>query len=127
MIIALVAFIVSHFTVDFPVDDYMVHIIYILCVFPLAARGETYVRLSALFFILFQYRVSIDYLSNPITETFLFSYYEYIAFALHLLIILSLVHRGLINGVCNTRIDDITCWLSHNKSNFTHQKTNTGR
>jgi len=127
MIVALLAFTAMHFVVDLPIPDYLVHIVYILCVLPIESYGNIRVKISCAIFSIYQWFMAIDYIKEPLSKTVMFYSYDYVSFSLHVLIILSLINRGLIDGFNHTRIYDTARWLLNSKLNLSHNKINTGR
>lgn len=131
MFIALVSFVSMMLLFNLNVEPYMLHAIYVLCVFPLAfIRKDTLIKLAVFLFAVFQWRMIVDCSVNPDAKTELFFAYPYIAFVLHLLIILSLINKGLIDGINNTlftRVNNFIGGLLNSKPNHSHNKTNTGR
>lgn len=125
---ALVSFILMHVSVDLPVDDYMVSVIFIVLFLPVFyVTDNIIVRISIILFMIFQLGVSYDYVINPTTSTLIYSYYEYIALILHLTIILALIREGVVNGINNTFSGDYSNRSNDNQLNFNRKKANSGQ
>ena len=125
--LALVSFVVMLLAFLLPIEPYLLHVTYLLSAYIVAWKVKKIpLLISIVLFIIFQFIMSIDAYINLNEQTILFLLYPFIAFTIHLLIIFSLINEGLVNGH-HTRSNNNFSGVSHNQSNFTHQKANTGR
>ena len=130
-IIALVSFFAMFLVFYIDIKPYMLHALYAVILYPLCfLANDKITKITSFVFIVFQYRMVLDCVYNPFVATELYYQYPYISFSLHLLIILSLINRGLMDGINNTLFTRVNYYFSgllNRKPYHSHNQTNQGR